>query len=51
VPGFLAAQLVGGVLAVGLLVVLYPRVGQAADDVVIPHHIRSAGTAHPGLEA
>jgi arsenate reductase len=49
VPGFLAAQLVGGVLAVGLLVVLYPRVGQAAEDVVIPHHIRSADTAHPGL--
>jgi arsenate reductase len=49
VPGFLAAQLVGGVLAVGLLVVLYPRVGQAADEVAIPHHIRSADTAHPGL--
>jgi arsenate reductase len=37
VPGFLAAQLVGAGLAVGLVAYLYPGVGRAADDVVIPH--------------
>ena len=36
VPGFVAAQLVGLVVAVGLLAVLYPYAGQAAGDVVVP---------------
>ena len=37
VPGFVAAQLVGAALAVGLVSYLYPGVAAAADPVVIPH--------------
>jgi len=37
VPGFVLAQLVGGVLGAGLAVVLYPDAGQAAAHVVVPH--------------
>src|SRR5439155_12371848 len=36
VPGFVAAQLVGLTIAIGLLAVLYPHVGQAAGEVVVP---------------
>ncbi|HEX8632354.1 MAG TPA: MIP/aquaporin family protein [Catenuloplanes sp.] len=35
VPGFVAAQLVGLAVGVGLLLALYPGVGQAADQVVV----------------
>jgi glycerol uptake facilitator-like aquaporin len=38
VPGFVAAQIVGAALAVALVAWLYPHVGEAADDVVVPHH-------------
>jgi glycerol uptake facilitator-like aquaporin len=40
VPPFIAAQIVGGVAAVGVIKVLYPGVtrGQAA-DVVVPHRV------------
>ncbi|QWZ07911.1 aquaporin family protein [Nocardioides panacis] len=37
VPGFVLAQLVGGAVAVGLVAWLYPHVGEAAGDVVVPH--------------
>ncbi|MEV0902935.1 aquaporin [Actinoplanes sp. NPDC049802] len=37
VPGFVAAQLAGLVLGVGLVVALYPNAGEHADDVVVPH--------------
>jgi glycerol uptake facilitator-like aquaporin len=37
VPGFVAAQLVGGAVAVGLVRYLYPRVADVAGDVVVPH--------------
>jgi glycerol uptake facilitator-like aquaporin len=38
VPGFVAAQLVGGVIAIGVIRTLYPDVTPAeAADVVIPH--------------
>ncbi|MGH8893947.1 MAG: aquaporin [Actinomycetes bacterium] len=40
VPGFVAAQLIGGGLAVGLVSVLYPDVAAVADDVVVPHHAK-----------
>jgi arsenate reductase len=40
VPGFVVAQLVGGVAACGLLAVLYPDVGRAAEAVVVPHDER-----------
>ncbi|MDG6106133.1 aquaporin family protein [Dactylosporangium aurantiacum] len=37
VPGFIAAQLVGLAVGVGLLLALYPSVGSAAGDVVVAH--------------
>lgn len=43
VPGFVAAQLVGGVVGVGLVRALYPDVARAADAVVVPH-----GSEQPG---
>lgn len=47
VPGFVAAQLVGGILAIGLIHWFYPDLGSpgdtALDDVVVPHgHTRTA---------
>lgn len=45
VPAFVVAQLVGGVLAVGLIRVLYPDLTpEEAKDAVLPH-TESAGTA------
>ena len=35
-PGFIVSQLVGGLLGIGLVVVLYPDAGRAADDVITP---------------
>ncbi len=37
VPGFVVAQLVGAVLGVGVVAFLFPHVGDAAGDVVVPH--------------
>ncbi|MFE9693001.1 aquaporin [Micromonospora sp. NPDC005806] len=37
VPGFIAAQLVGGLVAVAALAAWYPHAGDAADAVVVPH--------------
>ena len=37
VPGFVVAQLLGGLVAVGLVRWLYPHIGESADDVVVPH--------------
>lgn len=36
VPGFLTAQLIGGAVGLGLVVVLYPDVGRSADAVTVP---------------
>jgi glycerol uptake facilitator-like aquaporin len=36
VPAFVAAQLAGLLAGIGLLAVLYPHAGQAADEVVVP---------------
>ena len=36
-PGFVVAQLVGGLLGAVLVTALYPDVAAAADDVVVPH--------------
>lgn len=41
VPGFLAAQIVGGAIGLALVRYLYPDVAAAADDVVVPHTDRS----------
>ncbi|MFI6131467.1 aquaporin [Micromonospora sp. NPDC051141] len=37
VPGFLVAQVVGGLVAVAALALWYPHAGDAADAVVVPH--------------
>jgi glycerol uptake facilitator-like aquaporin len=36
-PGFVAAQLVGGAVGLGLLALLYPTAAESADDIVVPH--------------
>jgi glycerol uptake facilitator-like aquaporin len=36
-PGFIAAQIVGGLVGLALVVALYPDAAATADDVVIPH--------------
>jgi arsenate reductase len=38
-PGFIAAQLVGLAVGLGLLALLYPSAAQAADGIVVPHEI------------
>ena len=38
-PGFVIAQIAGAAVGVGLLALLYPRAGRAADDVVTSHSI------------
>lgn len=44
VPGFVVAQLVGGVVGLGLVVALYPRIEAVAGDIVVPHEaLESAG--------
>ncbi|GAB5077141.1 aquaporin [Arthrobacter sp. AD-310] len=37
VPPFIAAQLVGAAAGLGLVLLLFPSAGRAADDVVLPH--------------
>jgi glycerol uptake facilitator-like aquaporin len=37
VPMFVVAQVIGALLATGLILVLYPRVADVAKDVVVPH--------------
>ncbi len=37
VPGFVAAQLVGAALAIGLVRLLYPAIAAVASNVVMPH--------------
>src|SRR5712691_2212576 len=47
VPAFIAAQLIGGALAIGVIRVLYPGVTPAeAADIIVPHHrdLPGAGT-------
>jgi glycerol uptake facilitator-like aquaporin len=42
VPGFIAAQIVGALLGLALIVALYPGIAVNADDVVIPHPARQS---------
>lgn len=37
VPGFIAAQIVGALLGLALVVVLYPDAARTANEVVVPH--------------
>jgi glycerol uptake facilitator-like aquaporin len=50
VPGFVGAQLVGTVVAVGLVAWLYPHVGDSADDVVVPHEHHPGRLTDPTLD-
>jgi glycerol uptake facilitator-like aquaporin len=36
-PGFIAAEFIGGAVGLGLLVLLYPTADDVADDLVVPH--------------
>jgi glycerol uptake facilitator-like aquaporin len=36
-PGFIVAQIIGGLVGLALVVALYPDAAATADDVVIPH--------------
>jgi glycerol uptake facilitator-like aquaporin len=47
-PGFIAAQLVGGALGLGLLALLYPTANEVADDLVVPH---DNATLSPAMQA
>ncbi len=47
VPGYVAAQVVGLVVGVALLVALYPDVGAGADDVVVPHDSTDPAARRP----
>ncbi|MFB8281398.1 aquaporin [Nocardia colli] len=38
-PGFVAAQLIGALIGLGLIAILYPRTAVAADNVVIPRNL------------
>ena len=38
VPGFIAAQIVGALIGLALVVALYPDAADSADQAVIPHH-------------
>jgi glycerol uptake facilitator-like aquaporin len=44
-PGFIAAQLVGLVVGLGLLLLLYPSSPVIADDLVVPHDANATATA------
>lgn len=41
-PQFIAVQLLGTAVGIGLLLMLFPHAGRSADDVVIPHSAEAA---------
>lgn len=47
VPGFIAAQLVGLGVGLGLLALLYPTAGDDGDDLVVPHERTESAAAPP----
>ena len=45
VPGFVGAQIVGPILAIGLIAALYPGITpQEASDLLVPHHNLDGGS-------
>jgi arsenate reductase len=49
-PGFIAAQIIGALIGLALIVALYPDAANSAGDVVIPHqetHARNANQRSP----
>jgi len=47
-PGFLIAQIFGAIIGTGLLAILYPGAGQAADDIVSPRTDSTSTTSTTG---
>jgi glycerol uptake facilitator-like aquaporin len=47
-PGFIAAQVVGALVGLALIITLYPDAAQTADEVVVPHH-RSGADTNPNV--
>lgn len=45
VAGFVVFQIVGAIVGAAAVVILYPRAGTSADDVVIPHTETTAGAS------
>jgi glycerol uptake facilitator-like aquaporin len=47
VPGFIAFQLVGAVIALGAIKILFPDMAEVADEVVVPHpdHVEAGAVA------
>jgi glycerol uptake facilitator-like aquaporin len=41
-PGFIAAQIIGALMGLALVVALYPDAAASADEAVIPHHWNDA---------
>lgn len=46
-PGFIAAQIAGGIIGLALIAILYPDVAGTADDVVVPHHTSAPPASTP----
>ena len=44
VPGFVAMQVLGAAIGLGLVLLLFPAAPKAADDVVLPHNAKAAGS-------
>ncbi|RKO21584.1 aquaporin family protein [Pseudarthrobacter phenanthrenivorans] len=44
VPGFVAMQVLGAAVGLGLVLLLFPAAPKAADDVVLPHNAKAAGS-------
>ena len=44
VPGFIAAQVIGAVVGLALVIALYPDAPRTADEVVVPHHRPGSAT-------
>jgi arsenate reductase len=51
VPGFVVAQLGGLIVGVALLLVLYPHLGTAAADIVVPHDTARRGVRPRAVRA
>lgn len=41
-PGFIAAQIVGALIGLALVLILHPDAAKTADEVVVPHHLNAS---------
>lgn len=46
-PGFIAAQVIGALVGLGLVVALYPGTALIADEVIVPHHDSNSTEQRP----